>query len=275
MTLQVTAARSYNELCEQIVAKRGNLPKRLAQVATFVIENPNDIAFEPAARIAAKAGVQPSTLVRFSQTMGYRGFSDFKSVFQTRLRDRVPDYEARLAALKSRADTSATGILFDGFCDASEQSIAHLKETLDLDVLDRAVKTLSDAETIYLVGRRRAFPIVTYMAYTFGKLGKRACLVGSEAGIEAEIIAAATTKDAVFAVSFAPYLPQTIELASSAAEHGVPLVAVTDSAFGPLAQHTGLVLEVAEADFEGFRTLSGAMSLAMTLAVAVGGQFNE
>lgn len=274
MTEDRLATRDFDELCHQIVARRSTLPKRLAQVATYVVENPNDIAFETAERVAQKAGVQPSTLVRFSQTMGYRGFSDLKSVFQTRLRDRVPDYEARVAALKSKADASTSRILFAGFCDASERSLAHLRQSIDPDALDRAVKTLSAAETIYLVGRRRAFPIVTYMAYTLGKLEKRAVLVGTEAGIEHEVIGAATQKDAVFAVSFSPYLPETIDLAASAAARDVPVVAVTDSIFAPLAQHTDLVLEVVEADFEGFRSLSGAMALVMTITVAVGGKFS-
>ncbi len=265
------ATRDFDELCRMIVARRATLPKRLAQVATYVVEHPEDIAFETAARVAENAGVQPSTLVRFSQVLGYSGFSDFKSVFQARLRDRVPDYEARLAALKSKADASAAGILFAGFCDVSERSIQNLRATIDLDSLDRAVGILAAADTIYLAGRRRSFPVVSYMAYALGKLGIRAHLVGSEAGIEAETIATATKRDAVLAVSFTPYLPETAQLAAAAAGNNVPVVAITDSPFSPLVEHANAILEVTEADFEGFRPLAGAMALAMTLTVAVGG----
>ena len=38
---------------------------------------------------------------------------------------------------------------------------------------ERAVEILASAETIYLVSKRRSYPIGSYMAYAFGKLGIR------------------------------------------------------------------------------------------------------
>ena len=50
----------------------------------------------------------------------------------------------------------------------------------------------------------------------------------------------------------------------------MPIVAITDSAFSPLAQFAKVWFEVAEADFAGFRSLSATMALAMALTVGVG-----
>jgi DNA-binding MurR/RpiR family transcriptional regulator len=75
--------------------------------------------------------------------------------------------------------------------------------------------------------------------------------------------------DAVLAVSFTPYAPVTVDLASRAAQRGVPVVAVTDTVFSPLAQVATVWLEVVEADHAAFRLLSGTFALTMTLAVAV------
>ena len=58
-------------------------------------------------------------------------------------------------------------------------------------------------------------------------------------------------------------------LAGQAAERGVPLVAITDSPFSPLAKDAAVWFEVVEADVEGFRSLSASFALAMTLTVAV------
>ena len=41
------------------------------------------------------------------------------------------------------------------------------------------------------------------------------------------------------------------------------------SPFSPIANHARFVLEVAEADFGGFRSLSATLCLAMTLAVGL------
>ncbi len=60
-----------------------------------------------------------------------------------------------------------------------------------------------------------------------------------------------------------------MDLANAAAGSGVPVVSITDSAFSPLARMAGLWIEVAEANFEGFRSMAATLTLAMTLTVAV------
>jgi DNA-binding MurR/RpiR family transcriptional regulator len=59
-----------------LIARRHEFPKRLQQSAAFVVDHSDEIAFGTAARIAGLAHVQPSTLVRFAKSLGYRGFSD-------------------------------------------------------------------------------------------------------------------------------------------------------------------------------------------------------
>ncbi len=84
------------------------------------------------------------------------------------------------------------------------------------------------------------------------------------------MISFATPADAVIAISFSPYAPATIDEARAIRDQGVPIVAITDSSFSPLAQFARVWFEVAEADFAGFRSLSATMALAMALTVGVG-----
>ena len=57
--------------------------------------------------------------------------------------------------------------------------------------------------------------------------------------------------------------------AAALSARNVPVVAITDSAFSPLAQSATVWFEAAEGDFSGFRSLSGTMALAMALTVSV------
>ena len=120
-----------------------------------------------------------------------------------------------------------------------------------------------------LLARGRSYPITSYMAYALGKLKIRYMQVESAAGFDPEIMSFASPKDALVAISFSPYASATVDHARILAEQGVPVVAITDSAFSPLAQSAKVWFEVAEADCAGFRSLSATMALAMTLAVAV------
>ena len=270
MTEPPSSPRDFAALKALIAARAPAMPKRLAQIAGFALDNPDEIAFGTVASIAAQADVQPSALVRFSQALGYDGFSDMQEVFRARLRDRILNYGERLQQLREHArETSKSILIFQGFCEASAKSIAALEEKLAPADLDRVVAQLADAETIYLMGLRRSFPIAAYMAYAFGKLGVRAILVDGVGGLAAEQLSFATGKDAVLAISFAPYAAETVAMTQAAAERDVPVLAMTDSPLSPLAQIARQWIEIPEANFEGFRSMAATLTLAMTLCVAV------
>jgi DNA-binding MurR/RpiR family transcriptional regulator len=264
------APRDFADLRALIIARAADMPKRLAQVATYAVENPDAVAFGTVASIAQNAAVQPSALVRFSQALGYQGFSDLQEVFRARLRERVLNYDERLAQLRDHAESGNTaGLVFEGFADAASRSISALRERLDPQMLERAVNRLAAADTIFLIGLRRSFPISSYMAYAFGKLGVKNILIDSVAGLAAEDVGFATARDCVLAISFTPYASETISLAQRAASRNVPVVALTDSPFSPLAAVADPWFEIQEANFEGFRSMAATFSLAMSLTVTV------
>jgi DNA-binding MurR/RpiR family transcriptional regulator len=265
-----TAPKDFTTLKALIIERGKTLPKRLSQIAAFALDNPDDIAFGTVASIAEQAEVQPSSLIRFSQAMGYQGFSELQEIFRARLRDRVPNYEERIAQLREHArSASKARILFEGFSEAAQKSIADLGSKIDSKVLDKAVARLASAQTIYIIGLRRSFPVSSYVAYAFGKLGIRHVLVDALGGLASTDITFATPKDAVLAVSFTPYASETVTLVTQAARARVPVIAITDSAFSPLAREAEMWFVVAEANFEGFRSLAATLALAMTLTVAV------
>lgn len=260
----------YAELVHRLRQHGSRLPPRLRQVAEHMLAHPEDMAFQTTAEIAARAGVQPSTLVRFAQALDYPGFSDLQQVFRNRLRRAGSDHRARLAMLRGEAPgpESMARTLLDGFIRASQTSLETLATRTDPAMIDAAAAILAGARTIYLVGARRMFPVVSYLAYAFGKLGICAVLVDNIGGMGAEQAAMAGAGDAVIAVSFAPYTPQTVEIAREAHRNGVPVIALTDGALSPLAGDCRLLLEVVEADFGAFRSMAATFALAMTLSVA-------
>ncbi len=263
--------RDFDALKSVLVQRRTELPKRLAQVADFAVAEPDEIAFGTVASVATLAQVQPSTLVRFAQALGYAGFSDLQTVFRSRLRDRWPDYQERLKALRGEVGSRGGPMdLLNGFAETSVNSVLRLCETVSQDALERAVETLAKARTIYLLGFRRSFPVSAYLAYAFGQLGIHAVIVDNTGDMAPEQIGRAGPEDAVLAISFMTYSPTTLALTAQAYDHGVPVVSITDSAFSPLVPNSSHWIEVAEADFGAFRSLSATLCVAMTLAVAIG-----
>ena len=261
--------RDFESLRSTIIERKANMPKRLAQVAAFALGNPDEIAFGTTASIAAASDVQPSTLVRLAHHLGYGGFSDLQSIFRERLRDRTLSYEERLVTLEQSSGDDEDANLLSGFIAAANQSVNRLAATVQSDTFTKAVNILAGAETIYLIAKRRSYPLTAHMTYAFSKLNIRHQIVASPNGVDPEMVQFATPKDAAIAASFSPYAADSLNQSQELADRGVPVIAITDSAFSPLAACATHWFEVAEADFAGFRSLSASMALTMALPVAI------
>ncbi|AUW41629.1 MurR/RpiR family transcriptional regulator [Rhizobium ruizarguesonis] len=261
--------RDFESLRSTIIERKASMPKRLAQVAAFALGNPDEIAFGTTASIAAASDVQPSTLVRLAHHLGYGGFSDLQSIFRERLRDRTLSYEERLVTLEQSSGDDEDANLLSGFIAAANQSVNRLAATVQSDTFTKAVNILANAETIYLIAKRRSYPLTAHMTYAFSKLNIRHQIVASPNGVDPEMVQFATPKDAAIAASFSPYAADSLNQSQELADRGVPVIAITDSAFSPLAACATHWFEVAEADFAGFRSLSASMALTMALPVAI------
>jgi len=267
-----TPPQEFRALRDLIVRRRDGLPKRLVQVADYAVAQPQEIAFRTVAHIAAAAGVQPSTLVRFAQALGYGGFSDLQAVFRSHARDRWPDYDARLEALRAEHPDGAgddPAALLQDFVNASTLSLERLRGATDPEALGLAVRTLAAADGIFLVAARRSIAVTAYLSYALRRLGIPCEQADWAGGLAPEQVALLRPTDAMLAVSFTPYAQATVDLTTAAFRRGITVVAITDSPFSPLIQAASVWLEVAEADHLGFRSLAGSLALATTLAVGV------
>jgi DNA-binding MurR/RpiR family transcriptional regulator len=270
VTAKEQPPQDFDALRAVILERKGELPKRLTQVAAYALDHPDEIAFGTAASIALSADVQPSTLVRFAQHFGFDGFSGLQQLFRARLRERTSSYEERLRQLEENgAELAESTNIFNGFISAAHRSVDAIAAAVEPDAFERAVTLLAEAETIYLIAKRRSYPISSYMAYAFGKLRVKCLLVGTSAGIDDDLLAMATPKDAAFAISFSPYASESAAQARALASRGIPVVSLTDSAFSPLAECSKEWFEVVEADHAGFRSLSASMAFAMALTVSI------
>lgn len=262
-----TAPASVEEFRERLAAIMDDLPKRLRQCADFIAANTDRIAVSTVAELAAGADVPPSALMRFCQIMGFSGFSEMQKLFREAYAPGWPDYSTRLKNLKQNRAGSPAALLAE-FVEAGRLSLEALAKSVDEQVLTEAVAILSRAETIHIIGLRRAFPVATYLAYIFEKMSVPAMLHDGVGKLDHRF--ALRPGDAVLAITFAPYSEETLALASDAHARGLPVVGLTDRLTSPLVRVADAVVTVPEVDFGAFRSLSATIAMAISLAVAVG-----
>lgn len=251
---------------DRLMALNGQLPRRLQQCADHVATHLDRIALSTVAQIAQGAGIPPSAVMRFCQIMGFTGFAEMQRLFRGALSRAAPDYATRLANLKAGGAGKPSTLVAE-FVEAGRQSMEALARDLNESQLDQAVTVLSKARTIHLAGFRRSFPVASYLAYVFDKLGVPAVLHDGVAGLGHR--STLQPDDALLAITFAPYSEETLALATQARDRGLPVVALTDPPATSLSGVASTILTVTEIDFGAFRSLSAAIALALALAVAV------
>lgn len=262
------AAVTDIEAFEQaLTARRDSLPKRLRQCAEFVARHPDRLAFGTVSEIAAAAGVQPSALIRFCQVMGFSGYSELQRLFRTRFTAPYPDYQTRIRRLRDSGGTTPEALLAE-FADAGRQSLARLTDQVAPASLHAAARTLATAPMVHVIGLRRAVAVAAYLVYALEKLDRPAMLHGA-AGMVTQP-AAIRPQDAVVAISFSPYSPETVAAVAAARAAGATVVAITDSRRSPLFDLGDTILEIAEVDVGAFRSFSATFALVAALAVSAG-----
>jgi len=270
------AAKTYEELKGNLSRSYPGLSPQLQRIATYALENPQDMALDTVATLARGAGVQPSALVRFAQALGYEGFSDLQRVFRGRLVERsnhspgLRNYRERIEAFRAGQVRSGPGGVLDQFVADGIASLEQLHEHVPSEDLATAVRTLAQARTIFVLGHRRSFPVAYYLAYALTQLEVPTHLLDSVGGMLRDPAQLIGPKDALIVVSFKNYTPEVLEVAQQCHARKVPVVAITDNALSPLARSSRVCFQIEEKTSKPFRMLVAPMCLAQALVVALG-----
>jgi DNA-binding MurR/RpiR family transcriptional regulator len=249
------------------------MPKRLAQVAAYTIEFPDDIAFGTVSRISEQAAVQPSTLVRFAKALGFSGFSELQAVFQQRLRDRPNNYEARLQAFDAHASGRSPAMaLIEGLSQAAIDSIGKVPRAGQIGDAGRGGANARRRGNHLPDWPSAVVPDHLIFELRLGTLGIRTVLIGSPNGVDRELLSFAGPRDAALSVSFTPYAPRRSNTRGRSPRRRRRSSPLPIAPFSPLVFNASVWFEIVENDFEGFRSLAATMTLAAALAVAVAEQ---
>ncbi|MCE9681161.1 MurR/RpiR family transcriptional regulator [Halomonas alkalisoli] len=263
--------QDFTALEARITTDYPSLSRRLQQTARYLLDHPQEVAFATVAKLADQAGVTPSTLIRFANSFGFKGFSEMQQLFRARLVDELPNYTERIRAVRTATgETPDSSQLLWEFAEANREVLEQLPGRTDLHSLERALDIFEKAEIVHVMGARRSFVVASYMAYALQHVDKRTHLVSGLGGMHLEQLKSMGARDALMVVSFSPYAQESRDAAEEASRRGIPLVVITDSSLSPLARLADVAMVVHEAEVKSFRGLTASLCLTQTLAIALG-----
>ncbi len=264
--------QNYDELKEAIGRAYPDMSKQLQRIARFALEQPDPLALDTVAAIAKAAHVQPSSMIRFANALGYSGFTEMQQVFRGHLVERSATYRERIAEMRRNRTGGgdvASGVLHQ-FVSESIDELGHLEEVVAGSQFRAAVRLLAGARRIHVIAQRRSFPVAFYFAYALNRLELTAHLLDGVGGMLRELVRGIEPKDVLLAVSFRNYSPEVIEVADGCHGRGVPVIAMTDSALSPLKPFARVAFELGDDSRRPFRSLVGPLCLAQALVVSTG-----
>ncbi|MGO4279136.1 transcriptional regulator, RpiR family [Cupriavidus sp. OV038] len=223
---------SLDALLTQLRADFPTLSAQFQSGARYLLDHPHDIALHSMRKVAANAGVQPATLVRLSQSLGFEGWQGLRELFMEAMRDQGAQPYAKRA--RKVVKESGSNRMLAEMIEVQHHNLDALLAN-NAETLPQAADLLAAAPNVYVAGFRSCFPIAFTFHYIYRLFRSSVHLVRGDAGTLEMELRALTAKDVVLVTAFAPYSQESLRVASAAREAGCKVVALTDSTVAPIA----------------------------------------
>lgn len=262
------APMRLDDIRERLLPLAGSAPPRLRALAAWLIDRPEELAFNSVRSLADLAGTNPNTVVRLAQALGFSGFEQARGAMQQVLRGGASGYAARAAALSHRPPER----LMAELRAAAEENIADVFAPRSLAALAEIVPHLLAARQVHCIGVRTAYALAHYFTYRGGMAHPNIVPAPSQPGLILDALTEAGPEDVVIAISFAHYSSEVLRAADAARSRGARLLAVTDGYASPLARGAWRVLRPPMRGPNLMFPLAGAFLLIEALLEAMAAQ---
>ena len=268
----------YESLIRLIHDRYDDMSRSHREIATYLTQNPNEVAVRAVNSISQSCGIHASSFVRFAQSLGFDGFKSLQKVFQQRLATAAPGFEARVYALnqelRSRNERPESDLLTDMVISDSA-SIQSLLDEVDGRDVARAGEIIGDADTVFLLGQLRSAPIVELIRYLLTMAGKKCTLLDPSGGLATHIAKTMGQNDVLLAVSFRFYANEVVSIVEDVANQSQKIIALSDSTLSPLAKSADVLFAVQEHPGPLSRSITAPICLVQAIALAVAARMQK
>lgn len=214
-----------------IRSARDEMSANEKKLADFILDNASLVRDYSSQQIAHSVGVSQSSVVKFSQKLGYRGFTDLKLA----IHESVVKQESNVAVLHGRGAASGAGMsLKDRLYQSKLDAISGATDLNDDATIRATAAAIDAANRVQLVGSGNAFAIARDAAFRMMGMGKP---VIAEADAEVQLSCASTLSrgDCLVIISALGQAPHLIQLAKQAKKSGATIISVTNQGANPVS----------------------------------------
>lgn len=201
------------------------------KLADFILDNASLIRDYSSQQIAGSVGVSQSSVVKFSQKMGYKGFTDLKLA----IHESVVKLESNVAVLSGRRSARGAQVsLQDALYQAKSDAISGATDLNGDETLRAAARALESASQVQVVGSGNAVGVARDTALKLMSIGKP---VIAETDAEVQLAAVATLGrgDCLVIISVSGQSAHLGQLGKLAKKARATVISVTTQSANPVA----------------------------------------
>jgi DNA-binding MurR/RpiR family transcriptional regulator len=221
---------------DRIRQERPGMSKSFAKLADFLLDSYIEAAFMTASELAHRLDLDAATVVRFAQTLDYKGFPDM----QREIRQRVLN-DLLVRPEQAKEAESVPGVVGNAMEELS-LALEQTRISLDTDAMADLVDQIGAARRIVVLAENPA-QAAAYNLVHFLEQGGFPIYI-ARSGVEdlARTVHTATTQDLLIALEVSGQSPYIAGALESARKKGLPTAAVLGAASLNSARAADVVL---------------------------------
>ncbi|MCC7355585.1 MAG: MurR/RpiR family transcriptional regulator [Anaerolineae bacterium] len=224
----------YRDRIKQIY---NHLSPSYRKVADFLLDNYREAAFLNASSLAQHLKVDPATVVRFSQRLGYPGYPELADEVRGIVKEEF---------LAERAPAVAGSVSLT-IPESVRQDIQNLEEFLvrnPTGVLSQIADQTRRARSILAVSEGTGVHLVAFFVEQLRLAGRQAEVIPLDGAQSAQVLAGIGSGDLVIGIGYSHYATDVAAILRVADEMGAETIGLAESLTSPVAMAARTVLQV-------------------------------
>jgi len=253
------------DILAHIGGQMPDLTPNQRRLAEFARRDPQAMAVSTVTELSGLTGVSPATIVRFSKALGFAGFNGLQRELRRSLRAglRGPERFRHARTPDPASETALTPAVRQEMAN-----IAALQDQYDPDGFRSAVRMLSDASRVVVIGSRSTVALAHHLWFGLTKAGLSADRAGSADSQAHDLLDRLDPHGCAVVIGFPRYLRDLVALTDAARAAGRRVLVITDSPFSPLHGTVRLFAPVESASFVAFHAAPMVLIAALLSEIA-------
>jgi DNA-binding MurR/RpiR family transcriptional regulator len=257
----------HQALSAYIRARFDDFSRSQKDVAQYIVDHLDEAAFQTAEELARRANTSSSTVVRFSQALGFEGFPELQHAARDeyrRRRDDAPNGVASAAPLFSLDHTE-----FEAALAADHVNVEDTAHKLSRSDAEAAIDAIVSAEKVLIAGTDQMAFFASYLRHLLMLLDLRAEIVASPSQEALGRLSRIDERTLVIGLSAGrphPLITRTMKLAR---HRKAPTLAITDATLSEVARLARIRLYYSSNTPAFVRSHTALLSLIQSLAYGV------